>query len=172
MSTAAKTRKGYVPECDAPVSAPVLVHLDAETGSPMTGPGEGVVSYCATARVMWGLDSEGRITAKGSAKVSVSSAYQRKAPKTPGATGRPCWYWQQAGTLPTYGYAPTGAWVIGSAVRRFPAGVSGKALFNAIGPVLDGLDLAACQKAFEAQVTAVVTANTTLLSELPRAKAA
>ena len=169
--SAAKPRKGYVAECDAPVSAPILVHLDAETGAQMTGPGAGVTSFCATARVIWGLDASGSIAAKGSVKVSVSSAYQRKAPKTPGATGRPCWYWTQAGTLPTYGYAPVGAWVLGSAVRRFPAGSIGMALFQAIGPVIQSLDLAACQAAFESQVTTVVTADPNLLGSLPRAKA-
>jgi len=163
--------KKYNPECDTPVSAPVLVHLDKETGAIMQGPGEGVESYCATARVMWGLGAEGGIIAKGSIKVSVSSAYQRQPPKKAGATGRPCWHWIP-GNLPTFGYAPVGSWVVGSAVKRFPAGASGKALFSSIGPVLDTLDLAACQAAFEAQVVAVVTANPELMTKLPRAKAA
>jgi len=163
--------KKYNPECDTPVSAPFLVHVDKATGQAVQGPGEGVETFAATARVMWGLGSDGGIIAKGAIKVSVSAAYQRKAPKNPEAKGRVGWYFT-AGSLPVFGYAPVGAWVLGSAVKRFPAGPLGLTLFGSIGPVLQGLDLGACQAAFEAQVTAVIGSHPELLTKLPRAKAA
>ena len=147
----------YIPQCDVPVSVPSVFNIDQATGSLVSQPGEGILSYAAVLRCVWGLDSKtGKVTTSP-VKVQVTGVYRRGPAvlKKDGTPRKVRATWRFApGEACTFAVPSEGDLVLGTALKRWPVGAAIRTLLDQVIALGEVADLATCRPLLAAQIQA------------------